>query len=95
MTDVSVKPKGWRRWFWFLLSRKVQVAIATLITSALAHWGFSVSGEMVLAIVGVGSTVILGIAHEDNGRNRAAGNMEPIESQALEIERSRSNNGNR
>jgi len=51
-----------------LASRKVRVAIATVVAAFAADWGLDVGEELVLAIVGVGVSLILGIAHEDAGR---------------------------
>lgn len=59
---------GWRRWVWPLRSRKVQVAVATVVAAYAAQAGLAVSEEMVLTVLGVGIAVILGIAHEDAGR---------------------------
>ena len=51
-----------------LASRKVRVALATVIVAFAAEFGLKVSGELVLTILGVGVSLILGIAHEDAGR---------------------------
>jgi len=45
----------------------VRVALATVIAAYAAEWGLGVSEEVVLTILGVGVSLILGIAHEDNG----------------------------
>lgn len=58
---------NWRRHLWFLTSRKVQVAIATVLAAAASQYGLSVNTEIILSIVGVGVAIILGIAIEDNG----------------------------
>ncbi len=50
-----------------LESRKVRVALATVIAAFAANWGFNVDEELVLTILGVGASLILGIAHEDAG----------------------------
>lgn len=55
-----------------LQSRKVRVAIATAIGAVAAEAGFGVSDELLLAITGIGASLILGIAHEDAGRNAAS-----------------------
>ena len=60
--------QGWRWWLWPLRSRKVQVAVATIVGALAAQAGFAVSEETILTIVGVGVALILGIAHEDAGR---------------------------
>ena len=51
-----------------LASRKVRVALATVIAAYAAEYGLGVSTEIVMTMLGVGVAVILGIAHEDNGR---------------------------
>jgi len=51
-----------------LKSRKVRVALTTVIAAFAANWGFKVDEELVLTILGVGVSLILGIAHEDAGR---------------------------
>jgi len=61
---------GWRRWLWPLRSRKVQVAVATVVTAWAAEAGLALSEETVLTVLGVGVALILGIAHEDAGRER-------------------------
>ncbi len=61
---------GWKRWLWPLRSRKVQVAVATVIVAYGAQLGLDVSSETVVAVLGVGVALILGIAHEDAGRQR-------------------------
>ncbi len=59
---------GVRGWLWPLRSRKVQVALATLVAAYAAHYGLAVSEETVVSVVGVGVALILGIAVEDAGR---------------------------
>lgn len=54
-----------------LRSRKVRVAIATVAAAYAAQFGLDVSSEMILTILGVGMSLILGIAHEDSGRLRS------------------------
>lgn len=54
-----------------LRSRKIQVALATILAAALAEFGVPLSEGTVLAIIAAGVAVILGIAHEDAGRHRA------------------------
>ena len=56
------------RWLWPLRSRKVQVAIATVLVAYAAQAGLAVSEETVVTVLGVGVALILGIAHEDAGR---------------------------
>lgn len=59
---------GWRRWLWPLRSRKVQVALATIVVAYTAQAGFAVDESTVTTVLGVGVALILGIAHEDAGR---------------------------
>ena len=59
---------GWRRWVWPMRSRKVQVAVATIVVAYAAQAGLVLSDETVQAVLGVGVALILGIAHEDSGR---------------------------
>jgi hypothetical protein len=59
---------GWRRWFWPLVSRKVQTAVATVIAAYAVSAGLSLNEEMITTVLGVGVALILGIAHEDAGR---------------------------
>ncbi len=54
-----------------LQSRKVRVALATLLAAFLGDWGFDISEQRMLMIVGVGVAIILGIAHEDHGKKMA------------------------
>jgi hypothetical protein len=61
-------PDSWRRFLWPLASRKVQVALATVLVSFLAQAGFNASEETVATVIGVGVALILGIAHEDAGK---------------------------
>jgi len=63
---------GWRKWLWPLASRKVQVAVATVITAYAAQAGLAVSEETVLTLLAVGVALILGIAHEDAARARSS-----------------------
>lgn len=69
---MSTQPRSWQRWLWPLRSRKVQVALATVLVAYLAQVGLAVSEETVVAVLGVGVALILGIAHEDAGRGRSA-----------------------
>lgn len=61
---------GWRWWLWPLRSRKVQVAIATVVVAWLQHFGLEVSEGVLLATLGTGVALILGIAHEDAAAKR-------------------------
>jgi hypothetical protein len=55
-----------------LQSRKVRVALATVVAAYLAEYGLNVSEEIVLTIVGMGVSLILGIALEDAGTKSSA-----------------------
>lgn len=59
---------NWKRWLWPLRSRKVQVAIATVAAAYGLEFGWQVSEETILTVLGVGVALILGIAHEDAGK---------------------------
>ena len=63
---------GWRRWLWPLRSRKVQVAVATVLAAYAAEAGWVLSEDAVVAVLGVGIALILGIAHEDAGARGGA-----------------------
>jgi hypothetical protein len=65
---MDTSTSSWRRWLWPLRSRKVQVALATIIVAYAAQAGLAVSDDTVLTVLGVGVALILGIAHEDAGR---------------------------
>ena len=56
-----------------LASRKVRVALATVLAAYLAEYGLGLSEELILTIITVGVSLILGIAHEDAGRKSAEG----------------------
>ena len=60
-----------RRVFEPLRSRKVRVALATVLAAYGAEYGLEVSREITLTILGVGVALILGIAHEDAGQKSA------------------------
>lgn len=59
---------GWRRWLWPLASRKVQVAVATVLTAYAAQLNLVLHEETVATVISVGVALILGIAHEDARR---------------------------
>ena len=63
---------GWRRWLWPLRSRKVQVAVATVVAAYAAQAGVGVREDTVLSVLAVGVALILGIAHEDAGKGVGA-----------------------
>ena len=73
---MSGTPTGWQRWLWPLRSRKVQVAIATILAAYAIQAGLDVSEETVLTVLGVGVGLILGIAHEDAGAAQGTGEKE-------------------
>jgi hypothetical protein len=70
--SMSENEQTWRRWLWPLRSRKVQIAVGTILISWLAQAGVVLSEETVLSVIGVGVALILGIAHEDAGKKNAA-----------------------
>lgn len=63
---------GLSRWLWPLRSRKVQVALATVLAAYAAQAGFELSEQTVTSVLGVGVALILGIAHEDAGAKKSA-----------------------
>lgn len=71
MTDEANNVTGWQRWLWPLRSRKVQVALATVIVAWGANAGLGLTEESVMTVLGVGVALILGIAHEDAGKSGA------------------------
>ena len=56
-----------------LQSRKVRVALATVVAAYVAEYGLEVSEEVILTLVSVSVALILGIAHEDAGSKRNEG----------------------
>lgn len=60
-----------RRWLWPLRSRKVQVALATIVAAWASQAGIMLNEESVATVLGVGIALILGIAHEDAGRSQS------------------------
>ena len=54
-----------------LASRKVRMAIATVVAAYATQAGLGVSEEVVYTVLGVGAAVILGIAIEDAGDKSA------------------------
>ncbi len=57
-----------RRMIQPLASRKVRVALATVLAAYAAQHGLAWSEELILTVVSVGVALILGIAHEDAGK---------------------------
>lgn len=53
-----------------LASRKVRVALVTVLAAYAAEYGLGASEEVMLTLVSVGVALILGIAHEDAGHKR-------------------------
>ncbi len=53
-----------------LRSRKTRVALATVIAACALEFGFDVSEELLVTILGIGASLILGIAHEDAAKSR-------------------------
>ncbi len=60
-----------------LYSRKVRVALATVIAAYAGRLGLAWDEQMVLTVLSVGVALILGIAHEDAGAKRAAPPVKP------------------
>jgi len=60
-----------RELFQPLRSRKVRVALATVLAAFAAEYGLDASEDLILTILGVGASLILGIAHEDAGRKQS------------------------
>ena len=54
-----------------LRSRKVRVALATVLAAYAAQAGLGVGEELIHTVLGVGVALILGIAHEDAGSRSA------------------------
>lgn len=54
-----------------LRSRKVRVALATVLAAYAAQYGLGVGEEIIHTVLGVGVALILGIAHEDAGARSA------------------------
>ncbi|MBI5863271.1 MAG: hypothetical protein HZB38_01915 [Planctomycetes bacterium] len=74
--QMSESSTGLARWFWPLQSRKVQVAVATVLVAWLAQAGIVLNEESVVNVLAIGAALILGIAHEDAAAKRAAGGGE-------------------
>ena len=55
-----------------LSSRKIRVALATVLSAIVVEFGFNVGEELMLTILSVGVALILGIAHEDAGLKAGA-----------------------
>jgi hypothetical protein len=53
-----------------LASRTTRVALVTVLAAVLARRGLLIDSETLAAIVAVGCSLILGIAHEDSGAKR-------------------------
>jgi len=62
---------GWQKHTWFLRSRKVQVALATIVAALAAQYGLELSETTLVAVITTGAAVILGIAVEDAGAKAA------------------------
>lgn len=59
---------GWKKWLWPLRSRKVQVAVATVIASYASEvFNLKIAEDQVTYVIGIGAALILGIAIEDAG----------------------------
>ncbi len=68
---MNKRTSDWKRWVWPLASRKVQVALATVLIAYAGELGLPLREDTVVAVIGVGVALILGIAHEDAGRARS------------------------
>lgn len=69
---------NWSKYFlWPLKSRKVHVALATLISAWVGAAGLNLSDTVIASIVTIGISVILGIAGEDAGTKAAGGTPAP------------------
>ena len=64
----------WKRWIGPLASRKVRLALATVLASYAAEAGLNWGADRIYAIIGVGVALILGVALEDAGYKVANGN---------------------
>jgi len=53
-----------------MASRKLRVALATILAAYAAEYGLGWTEEMLLTLVSVGVALILGIAHEDAGKKQ-------------------------
>ncbi len=51
-----------------LRSRKVRIALATVLTAYAAESGLDVREDVVFTVLSVGVALILGVAHEDAAR---------------------------
>lgn len=60
-----------------LRSRKVRVAAAVVVAAYAAQWLPHIHVETIYTILGVGVALILGIAHEDNGKHQAGEEVGP------------------
>jgi len=60
-----------------LRSRKVRVALATVIAAYAGQAGLGWDEQMILTVLGVGVALILGIAHEDAGARSAGKFQQP------------------
>ena len=65
MPQINSNDASWRRWLWPIASRKVQVAIATLIVAYASQAGLLLNEDNVVNVIAIGAALILGIAHED------------------------------
>lgn len=55
------------KWLWPLKSRKVQVALATIIVAWAAQAGWILTEDTVVTVLVIGASLIGGIALEDAG----------------------------
>jgi hypothetical protein len=68
MSDI---PTGWKRWFWWLRSRKAQAGLATIIVLiAQDIFGLNLDPEVVWGVVVAAGVWIGAIALEDAAEKR-------------------------
>lgn len=57
-----------KKLLWAFNSRKVQVAVATIVVAIATQYGLQLDETVVYTVLGTGIALILGIAHEDAGK---------------------------
>ncbi len=62
-----------------LCSRKVRVALATVVAAYAGQLGLGWDEQMILTVLSVGVALILGIAHEDAGAKSSGQSAQPGE----------------
>ncbi len=56
----------------FLKSRKILIAVAGLVVAFAGEFGLELDNTFVIGVLSMTATLILGIAHEDNGAKSAS-----------------------